>query len=357
MNIHTVTLNEISFVDVHDPQALELKSLRNDFGFSELHLDDYLNRQQVPKIEVTKDYILIVLDFPSFDPPQEPTAKHLINGHESENGSKTKAQTQNHEGEKKKSLLVSPLAQIPFVHSKPKKKRIRTAHATFFIGEKYLVVLHDERSPVIDEMFAHCQQTLRKREELMGLGPQYLFYRLVDLLVDTCFTTMNDIAATIDRIDQHLTESKSPTVIIEDITVTRRNIVVFQTMMKTALIIFRELEQGKYKEVSETMFASWRNITDHLQRVWYRLEDSSELIEGISSSNESFLTFRNNEMVKFLTIVTAISFPFVIVNNLYSMNVRGLPYATEPWIVTVLFFVIAMGGTSVILYFKYKKWL
>ena len=57
MNIHTVTLNEISFVDVHDPQELEIKSLRKDFGFSELHLDDYLNRQQVPKIEVTNDEV------------------------------------------------------------------------------------------------------------------------------------------------------------------------------------------------------------------------------------------------------------------------------------------------------------
>ncbi|HZE87524.1 MAG TPA: CorA family divalent cation transporter, partial [Methylomirabilota bacterium] len=69
------------------------------------------------------------------------------------------------------------------------------------------------------------------------------------------------------------------------------------------------------------------------------------------------LSNRSNELVKFLTVITSISFPFVIVNNLYSMNVKGLPFAEQPWIVTVLFLLIAAGGLLIIAYFKYRDWL
>ena len=95
-------------------------------------------------------------------------------------------------------------------------------------------------------------------------------------------------------------------------------------MIKPLLPIFADLEKGRYKKLNGEMSDYWSNLLDHLQKIWERLEDNKELIAGIASSNESILSNRSNELVKFLTVVTSISFPFVIVNNLYSMNVRGL---------------------------------
>lgn len=346
MNIRTVTYEGFTFVDVHDPQEFEVKFLKHNYGFSQLHLDDYLHKQQIPKFEVEKNYTLVVLDFPFIENNGE---KKQANGNG--NGSQ----------EEKKGILpegiAPPVALPPLPFSQPKKDRLRTAHVSIFLNGRYLVVLHDERSPQIDEIFEDCQKTLKHREEYMGLGPQYLFYRIVDTMVDSSLEVVNGISSTIDKIDSHLIENKNPTTVIEDISVTRRNIVVFQTMIKPALTIFADLENGKHEHFEPTFTSSWGNITDHLQRIWYRLEDNKELIEGISESNESLLTFRNNEMVKFLTIITSISFPFVIVNNLYSMNVKGLPFANEPWIVHSLFIAIFIGAISVISYFKIKKWL
>ena len=123
------------------------------------------------------------------------------------------------------------------------------------------------------------------------------------------------------------------------------------------LTIFGDLEKAKYKDFGENLHPFWENLASHLQKIWERLEDNKELIEGIAISNEALLTFRTNEIVKFLTIITAFSFPFIIVNNLYSMNVVGLPYAKEPWIIWVLFGVICCGFTAIFGYFKYKRWI
>ncbi len=334
MNVPTVTHNGLSFINVNKPTTEQMTFLNKNFGFSMLHLEDYLYKTQIPKIEVDEDYSLFVMDVPYIQ------------------------QSKGKTGANRKSTpnILSGRMPFPALPRSAKRKRINIGEVDFFIGKDYLVVLHDDRTPQIDELFDMCKITSKHREDLMGKGAVYLLYRIADILVDASFGYVEDITSTIDYIDRQLEET-SGTALIEDISVTRRNIVVFETMIKPLLPIFGDLEKSKYPKLNGEMVDYWSNLLDHLQKIWERLEDNKELIAGIASSNESVLSNRSNELVKFLTVITSISFPFVIVNNLYSMNVKGLPYANEPWIVSVLFLAILIGGVSIIAYFKYRDWL
>jgi magnesium transporter len=338
MKIPTVTHNGLSFINLNKPTEEEMRFLNKNFGFSMLNLEDYLYKTQIPKIETYKDYSLLVMDVPYV------------------------ARTGKLKKEKNDGKpffipnAVSSKISLPIFPKTPRNKRISVGEVDFFVGHDYVVVLHDDKTPQIDELFEMCKITSKQREELMGLGPVYLLYRIIDILVDAAFSYIEDITKTIDYIDKQLEENSSSKV-IEDISMTRRNIVVFETMIKPALPIYSDLEKGKYKDLNGDMVQYWSNILDHLQKIWERLEDNKELIQGISSSHESILSNRSNELVKFFTLVTAMAFPFVLVNNLYSMNVMGLPYAREPWIVWVLFILAFTGGGFVLLYFKYRDWL
>ena len=335
MNVPTVIHNGLSFINLNKPTAEQIAFLNKNFGFSMLHLEDYLYKTQIPKIEPDEDYTLFVMDVPYI---QQPKAKST--------------------GANKSAIpnVLSSRTPFPSFPKSAKRKRINIGEVDFFIGKDYLVVLHDDRTPQIDELFDMCKITSKNREELMGKGSKYLFYRIADILVDISFSYVEDITSTIDYIDR-LLEEKNDASLIEDISTTRRNIVVFETMIKPLLPIFGDLEKGKYPKLNGEMTDYWSNLLDHLQKIWERLEDNKELIAGIATSNESILSNRSNELVKFLTVVTSISFPFVIVNNLYSMNVKGLPYSNEPWIVAVLFTVILLSGIGIIAYFKYRDWL
>jgi len=337
MNIPTITHNGLSFIHLNTPTEEEVKFLNKSFGFSMLNLEDYLYKTQIPKIETYKDYSLVVVDVPYINQPGK--------------GKK--------ESVSKLSFIPNILSSrvpMPIFPKTPRKKRISVGEVDFFIGKDYIVILHDEKTSQIDELFEMCKLNEKNRDDLMGKGPVYLFYRIIDVLVDASITYVEDISNTIDYIDRQLENNRSGSV-IEDISMTRRNIVVFETMIKPALPIFADLEKGKYPKLNGEMMPYWSNILDHLQKIWERLEDNKELILGISASHESILSNRSNELVKFLTVITAIAFPFAIMNNLYSMNVKGLPYADQPWIVTFLFLVIFSGGLLIIAYFKYRDWL
>ncbi len=332
MQVPSITHKGLSFINLNGPKEDQLRFLNKNFGFSMLNLEDYLYKTQIPKIEIYKDYSLLVMDIPFI------------------------AQMEKSKGNSFVPQVLS--SHVPFKTSSrsARKKRINVGEVDFFIGKDYIVVLHDSKTPQIDELFDMCKVSSKHREEFMEKGSSFLFYRLVDVLVDSAFSYVEDISNAIDYIDNQLDENSTARV-IEDISITRRNIVVFETMIKPALPIFADLEKGKYKELNGEMTPYWSNILDHLQKIWERLEDHKELIQGISSSHESILSNRSNELVKFFTLVTAVAFPFVLVNNLYSMNVMGLPYAEKSWIVWILFLLAFTGGGLVLAYFKYRDWL
>lgn len=354
MNIQIVQHNELTFAVVNDLGELEAKHLKHEYGFSQLHLDDFMNRQQVPKIEVTDKYKLIVLDFPSVKVPKqdEKTKDEKVDTHQTEK----KQPDDPHHLSTLTNVITTPMKFAIPDHTS-KMKRILIGHVNFFLSENSVIVLHDKQTPIIDDIFAECQKTLMNRESLMSQGPEYLFYRIVDILVDSMYGPMHEIAGMIDTIDKQIVEDQHVQTIVEDISTTRRNLVVFQAMLKPAISIFKDLSEGKHPEMSEKMRYYYRSILDHIQKVKYRMDSSRELLEGIAKSHESLLTARTNEIVKILTIFTAILLPLTLLASFYGMNITGLPYAQDAR--GFVFILLTMGIMAVLMMivFKLRRWI
>lgn len=353
MNIQSVSFNNISFINIPFLGELEIKYLKKDLGFSPLHIEDYINRTQSSKIEITKDYALIVLDIPSF-------CQNHHNGHN--NNNKTDQKKSKSPIDSAISISKATLSYMPFPHfashdkTHDKKRKVFSNQVDFFIGKDYLVVLNDGSPSPINNIFSLCQKTLHARNEFLGQGPVYLAYRIIDALVDTCFPIVNSLSNMIDKIDTELEERESDEKILEDISITRRNIVVFHTLIKPIISLFKHLKEGRYQSLNGIIQPLWGNVLDHLQIIWERVEDNRELIEGISESNESFLSSKTNKVIKILTVFSATVLPLNLIASIYGMNIQGLPFAqnVSSFVILLIIMFIIAGGMLIV--FKLKRW-
>ncbi|EKD64507.1 MAG: hypothetical protein ACD_50C00362G0001 [uncultured bacterium] len=224
-----------------------------------------------------------------------------------------------------------------------------------FVGKDYVVTLHEEVLPPIDHIFSQCQKTLHHRELYMGQGSVFLAYKMIDALVDNCFPVINELIITIEKVDREL-EDKNTQTVLEEISITRRNIVFFQTMIKPILPLFEELEEGQHEPLSKNMGFYWSNINDHLKKIAHRLEDSRELIEGISESNESHIASKTNEVIKVLTIFSTVILPLNLVASIYGMNIVGLPLAQDKFSFLILLLTMLVISFIMLLIFKARQW-
>ena len=323
MNVQSVNFQGLTFVNVAKPTDFEMKYLKNTYDFDSLSLEDYVHNTQIPKIENYGKYNLVVLRFPVFG---ESSAK---NSH----------------------LYGVPL---PTFQSPIRKNRLRSSYVDMFVSKDYLVIMHEGDLPQINHIFNLCQKTLHNRNEYMNSGPIFLAYKIIDALVDSCFPVINQLTSTIDEIDKELEKNQSRKT-LEDISTTRRNLVVFHTMLKPIIPLFSELEVGKHKELNGPMQPYWSNILDHLQKIWDRVEDNQELIEGISESNESLLSSHSNQIIKVLTIFSTIVLPLNLLASIYGMNV-ALPFAENQTLFWELILSMFLGTVLMLVFLKWKRW-
>lgn len=333
MNVQTVNFQGLIFINVAKPTDFEMKFLKNTYDFNPLNLEDILNKTQIPKIENHKVYDLVVLRFPLFS-ETTPENSHMYG------------------------------VRLPTLHASSKKKRLVSSYVNFFISKEYLVVLHDGSLPQIDHIFTLCQQTLHSRTEYMSKGSAFLAYKIIDALVDNCFPVINEITATIDLIDREL-EGKQSQKTLEKISATRRDLVVFHTMIKPMLPLLKELEEGKHKELNSSMQPFWGNVLDHLEKIWDRVEDNQELLNGISESGEFLLRSKTNQIMATLTIVFTLTIPATVFGTLYGMNIvlPGGINESKTWYFwgpyTTFIIISALSIIPVILmvlWFRHKKW-
>jgi len=103
------------------------------------------------------------------------------------------------------------------------------------------------------------------------------------------------------------------------------------------------------------MTSYWSNVHDHFKKIGHRLEDSQELIEGISESNESLIASKTNEIIKVLTIFSAIILPLNFVASIYGMNIK-LPWAEYEFAFLQLIILMAAMVIIFLIGFKLKRW-
>ena len=66
------------------------------------------------------------------------------------------------------------------------------------------------------------------------------------------------------------------------------------------------------------------DIVDAAERIWDLLDNYKEVIEGLESTNESFISHKQQYRLQLLTVVTVILLPLTLIASIFGMNV-GVP--------------------------------
>ncbi len=301
--IETIKIGTLKWHHILNPTDENLKYLKDNFYFHPLDIEDCRTANQRSKIDIYDDYYFLILHFPTFD----------------KNGT--------------------------FLHTKEVK---------IFWGEDYIITLGQSHW-VVYTMFKEALAQKERNEEFELGTSDALLYRILEKLMNESQMIIRRVGNELDYINQELFNKKAEKT-IGHISVTRKNIILLNTIFKPQLRLFHKFETGSIEGFAENMEDYWGNILDYYQRMWDMTEDYEELIEGLSKTFDSLQANKINEIMKVLTMVSSILLPLTFITGLYGMNL-GLPFQNEPnsfWIVILSMIVIA---TTMVIYFKKRKWM
>ncbi|MCR5444974.1 MAG: magnesium transporter CorA family protein [Bacteroidales bacterium] len=296
--IEKIQYRHIMWLDITNPSEKDYEMLLDSYHFHPLDIEDCRGTTQRPKIDEYDDYYFLILHFPYFDRDN---------------------------------------------------KTVRIREVKLFWGRDYIITVgkaHWVVKKLFDEMNEDLQEGDEETQEMMASSDQLLYHILNRLMLETN-TLVQRIGAEVDLINYDIFNRRARS-IIEQISVTRRNIILMNTTFRAQLRVLHMFESGGIKgfvdpEVLE-MDDYWGNILDQYQKMYDSIEDYGELIEGLSQTFDSLLTNRTNQIMQVLTYFSTIMLPLTVVTGFFGMNV-DFPFTantTAFWIILASLIVLTV---------------
>jgi len=304
MSMRTVTENKVSWIDIENPSKEDIDHLRRYYPFHPLDLEDCLSSIERPKVDEYDDYLFLVMHFPLYDSDER----------------------------------ISRISEVDV-----------------FIGSGYLITLHDGELKPLTRLFGECQADERARARHMSRGAGQLLYGILDRTVDYVMRILTQVGSRIDMVEgQVFTQDMRH--IVEELSIIRRDVIALRRIIKPQIGVVSNLEKKDRPFIREGMEVYFGDIADGYSRAWDELEDHREVIESLSATSDSITSYRINETMRTLTVISLLLLPLSLLAGIYGMNV-ALPFDGNPYAFYGLAAVMVAMIVGLVLVFRRRKWM
>ena len=293
----------VIWVDMEAPTEADEQVLLNTFHFHPLTVEDCRENRHYPKVEEFDSYIYFIIHGVRAD--------------------------------------ISP-------------ERFNTIELDGFLGPNYVITYHHDMFRSINNV----KQLLRTTPIACQRGPAFLLHQILDQVVDFYSPVLDDFDDRIDRLEDDIFTLKRPNnQILSEVMDLKRSVLRLRRISGKQMDILHRMSRGEFSLIPEEMRPFYRDVYDHLVRVVDLAESYRDLISGSLEAYLSVVSNRLNEIMKVLTIFSAVMLPLTFISGVYGMNFDNMPELHSRYgyySVWAFMFIVAV---AMLLFFRRRGWI
>lgn len=280
--------------------------LHDVFGFHPLAIDDALVETHIPKIDDWIDYVYVVLHGAIFDGSED--------------------------------------------------DKIDTLELDIFLGQNYLVTHQEQPLPSVKRVWDFVERGERHLER----GTGYLLYYIADEMATDYMPVIERIDVTVDQLEDRLFGAPRSE-LLSELFVLKRAVLHLRRIIAPQREVLNKLARGDFAVIDATERVYFRDVYDHFVRLHDIAEGVRDLVTGALETYLSVVNNRMNEIMKVLTVFTALFMPLTFATGFFGMNFFG-PVAELPaWTSTPMFAgalaIMVITPLAMLLWMRNHRWL
>lgn len=225
----------------------------------------------------------------------------------------------------------------------------RELHA--FLTEDLLVTVHEEPLAELDQVLSR----LRRVPDPLNHRPDLLLHHVCDAVVDAQFPVIEQIRETLDTLENEVLERAEPHLLQRAFNV-REALVQLRRGLSPERDVLLQLTKGVDKRVSERTSLYFRDVHDHALRNADAVEAARDALKDVMSAYHSAAANRTSEIVKRLTLFSAIFLPLTFVTGFFGMNFEHLPFGNDGLLVAALLSMLLLPA-AMVAWFWLSRWI
>lgn len=299
---------KVKWYNILNPEKKEINFLKKEFAFEDKHLEASLKiiSAQRPMIYQGKDYLFVILHFPVLE-----------------------------------------------------NNRIVPGEIEFFVGHGFLITLHDGKTKALNNFFEYCVQDSIFLESYNLESSAILLYEILEKLIQDSYLLLDKNNIEINEVEQNIFAEKQK-IITSQLLTLKRNIINIRRIIQNHKNIMKKLTEMKSSLVPQNQIITYyENLAEHSQRIWEFSEIQKEIIESLHDTSESIMSYKINNIMKTLTVVSVVLMPLNLIASMLGMNLEPNPLKTISGLSDFLLISSVMLFLAIIMviFFRKKKWL
>lgn len=295
----TPTVTWLNIQGLHNTDLVQ--KIGKNFDIHPLIIEDILNTEQRPKVEIFDNHIFIVLKMFTYDTENQALQKEQV---------------------------------------------------SFLLGKHFVICFQERSGDVFGPVRERIKSSLGR---IRKTGPDYLLYSLIDVMIDHYFLVLENISDEIEDLE-NIVLINPDRHHLQQIHILKREIIELRKSVWPVREIIGNLQREESNLIKDTTQPYLRDLYDHILNVSDTIESMREMVGSLLETYLTNISNRMNEVMKVLTIISTIFIPLSFLAGVYGMNFEFIPELKWQWgYFTFWGFALVIFG-SMIYYFRRKKW-
>lgn len=228
----------------------------------------------------------------------------------------------------------------------------QTIQIGLFLGKNFLVTRHSSASPSIDRVW----QSVLEDTTLLGEGPDAVMLEIARVLVERYTNRLMTLEPRLEDLEEQIVRKPKDDILAE-LMGYKTNLRQFRRVLLYHVGVFTELSHRSSSHVRADKLHHVKDVFEHQERAYslatLYFEMATDLVDGYIS----LASHRLNNIMKVLTIITAIFVPLSFLAGIYGMNFEVIPELSWHYGYYALLGFMALLATSLLIVFRIKRWI
>lgn len=233
------------------------------------------------------------------------------------------------------------------------KFQITTEQVAMYFRNGFVATFQETESDLFESVRKRIQTG---KGRIRGRGADYLVYALIDVLVDNYFLVLEDIEIEIEALEDNVLKTQD-----SDIKAKIHHLKKELLVMRKSIAPLREgisrFAKTDSPFVTENTTIYIRDLYGHTIQVMDSVESFRDLLNGLQDLFISELSFKMNQVIQVLTIVSMIFIPLTFLAGIYGMNFAHMPELNWKYGYFILLGLMLIIFIGLLIFFKKRKWL
>lgn len=241
-----------------------------------------------------------------------------------------------------------------FCSFKMKKPNIDEAeHISFILGDNMLLSLQEEK----EDVFEHIRMRIENNYGLIRKkGVDYLFFLLCDALIDQYTLISDDSEEELLRLEEGI-NNNDKAVGLNELHEAKKELLQIHKDVRAAGDVLDGITVSEFYVLGDLVKKLLTSISHNAK---YSIDSFGRQLEHTKNLSDLHFAQQNNrlnEMIKLLTIMSAIFIPISFVAGFYGMNFVHIPELELQYAYPAVIGLMLCIVVFILFYFRKKKWM